>query len=293
MTTSLVFEGYRFGHVSPLADFSFPALRALALINCDYVLLQNLTASQFPKLKTLMVKDCPLVMSLGVEPFIQNLVGLLEHVLHGQDAMMVDEATIFRHASTLEILSVRRKQTSVERPAFMRTTQDLRTMLRSLTAIRHLSYFIGGNVMICLQGNLVWPSEELQAALEILTPFEHLQTLHLLCEAVLFSYKSKITSQDIRRLSECHMFEAVVAGEAMQLITHGPSALAGEHSMEYLSLTANFIVPSSMSAGDLQQAISETQQATKHILSLKPSTVCGLAAQLKEDMITRYENDGY
>jgi len=89
------------------------------------------------------------------------------------------------------------------------------------------------------------------------------------------------------------MFEADIACEIMERSVLGASLSVAEYPMEYFAITTNYTIGSSWSEGDLRQTILECPQATKHMLSLKPRVAHRPAIQLKEEMISRYESDGY
>jgi hypothetical protein len=165
MATRVTFEGCSFDQAaSPLATFSLPALRALTVVDCanDHALFRNLHGHDVPQLRALMVKHCQCSLHRGLGDFLRRIVPLRELILQAQDVTFEHQATIARHAGSLEVFSVRSINSGFERHAFDMLHLDLKALLMSLTAIRHLGCLVNGFIFIDSNGNRNHSKQELQ-----------------------------------------------------------------------------------------------------------------------------------
>jgi hypothetical protein len=89
------------------------------------------------------------------------------------------------------------------------------------------------------------------------------------------------------------MFEDCLAYEAAQTIMEKSNPAINEPSLEYLVATNSCDIHKSMLRDDRQQITLFAMQPMKNMLSLKPAIVRRPVHQLKEEMMKRYEDDGY
>jgi len=167
MATRVTFQGCCFQYGSSVLEHvSLPALRALAVVECinEYRLFYNLRGNQFPQLKALMVKNCSCHYTRSLETFIQQVGPLRELILYGTHLEIEHEASITRHADTLEILSLRRRDMGTEFSVFEVNHQiSTKTILKQLSIVRHLRCYIKTAMVLEPNGEVKLSAADLEA----------------------------------------------------------------------------------------------------------------------------------
>jgi hypothetical protein len=148
MVTRLTFESCKFGNRgSILRNVSFPALRALAVVDCtsEYQIFNGFDATQCPQLTALMVKGSNSLMTEDREHFLKGLHSLRELLLDGEGSHFKDTSSLTQHANTLELLLIHGTYYGRQNSVFSGTEQVRTAVLSSLKAIHHLSIYIGAD----------------------------------------------------------------------------------------------------------------------------------------------------
>ena len=144
LATSLTLRGVTFDVRAGLTPTpSFPALCALAVVDCHKAsfFFMRLNPEMFPMLSALMINVKADASSGFVERFIRGLTSLRELIIHGGRAWMTNLTNLLPHTQSLELLSFHEPGND-NALAHLAITGG-KAFLSSLTAIRHLGFFMG------------------------------------------------------------------------------------------------------------------------------------------------------
>lgn len=157
--TRLTIHGYKFcWNMHNLRGASFPALRALAVVECYGVrdLFRRLNPKQMPKLDAFMGTGGDLGLDDSHWVFIQGLSTLRELILDAPHVELNGIATLALHSDTLELLYFRQQGPSCEMSPFSKPHRDMETLFSSLTALRHLRICVAqGTLLLRQSGKLI------------------------------------------------------------------------------------------------------------------------------------------
>jgi hypothetical protein len=144
MATKLTFHGYRFNLANMYSAPRFPALRAMAIVDCAQIeyFFAFLLPENPPHLVALMLKSEKYINATSVVTFLGKLHGVREFILEGKDAWISDGAPLIGHAESLQLLSLHSPSTSGVVNSGLMVEDTLKLMLRSLTALHHLDLFV-------------------------------------------------------------------------------------------------------------------------------------------------------
>lgn len=122
---------------------------------------------------------------------------------------------------------------------------------------------------------------------------EQMQTLHVVYNTGLEHAIQHSVTQDLRHLHERDASSADVAHDIVELAIGGNVSMLNKIHVEYLALTNHLTLDANQVNGSLQTILSGCKRPERYILSLKPQVVCKSAAETKEEMMRRYEGEGY
>jgi hypothetical protein len=141
VATRLTLHGYDFSENEyHIARISFPALRALAVIDCTWeaLLFNKLEPKEFPAMDALMIKSQATIHLHIFKVFVEGLERLRELIIYGEYVYFENDLFLLQHADTLRILSI------YQAPNFccfdLSNTTEVATFT-ALTSLCHLSVF--------------------------------------------------------------------------------------------------------------------------------------------------------
>jgi hypothetical protein len=100
----LTFHGHNFSEgADTVINTSFPALRALALIDCNWAhnLLDQFEPKEFLVMDALMIKTQDCIYLQNFKSFVRGLKRLRELIFCGKFVYLTDGLTLVQHADTL------------------------------------------------------------------------------------------------------------------------------------------------------------------------------------------------
>ncbi|KAH3969124.1 hypothetical protein HBH64_179100 [Parastagonospora nodorum] len=265
--TRLTLHGTTFS--SPNA-IEFPALRALAVIDCDFegLFFINLDPKAFPQLIALMVKTHGTVDSVTLRVFMRGLKGLRELIVEGVGSWFSDCSEITKHGRTLQLLSLWNLQDTCSFSAVENEAEDA---LGALPALRHLSLFVAD-------------------------VFSNYSGMHLGFNCR--TYGSILTpwareDQNFAHVDQGALSEESLGRDTITRVRDGLDIYKPTDSLEYLSVTATCRLYPGRLKHDSTFHRKDSTSFKKHMFSLKPKVTFGETSEMKKQMLDEYSGDGY
>ncbi|CAN9271235.1 unnamed protein product [Alternaria alternata] len=277
MATRLTILGYDFKHLPKLVGLPlFPALRALAMIDCknDVYLHVRTKPGRLPKLRALMITSANYIPGDDIIRLIGGTSCLRELIVYGPNLYFVDCSSLRSHAQSLELLFFGIRGTSL-------------SSLEALTALRHLGVSMNDlyywkSTRFCIESK-----KRLTKVFANFGSHKKLLSLTLRC-TIDFLPNEEETSLP---LGIGH-FEALIRDTLLSYITEMGSMI-DDSILEYLGVVVNVTAYTLDLPAKVPEGPNQALERLKKVLCLRPKQVLRLADLAKEEMMARYAKDDY
>jgi hypothetical protein len=102
-----------------------------------------------------------------------------------------------------------------------------------------------------------------------------------------------LSQRDMAELQAHGTYEDSLADKILEMLDERSPDFISGHPMEYFAVTNYCVITKADRSADFQIGTLPAPQSAKQLLSLKPNLAHKPASHVKEEMMKRYQDDGY